>query len=57
MHAEDAVINDCSQRHVVEYISTIAPNIQRSILPQTLIVEAVDLSDLSAFVVSSDEGD
>ena len=56
VHAENAVINDRSQRHVVEYISTISPHIQRSVFPQALIVEAVDLSDLSAFVVSSDEG-
>lgn len=56
VHAENAVINDRSQRHVVENISAVSPHIQRSVFPQAFIVEAIDLSDLSAFVVSSDEG-
>lgn len=56
MNAEDAVIDDSRQRQVIEDISAVAPDIQRAILSQAFIVKPVDLCDLSALVVSPDEG-
>lgn len=54
--AENLVINDCSQCQIVEDLSAVAPNINRTVLSKALIVKAVDLGDLTRLVVSSDEG-
>jgi len=56
MNAEDAVIDDSRQRQVIEDISAVAPNIERAILSQAFIVKPVNLCDLSALVVSANEG-
>ena len=52
MHAEDRVINDGSQREVVENISAVPPDVEGTVFSEALVIEAVNLSDLSAFVVS-----
>lgn len=57
MHTKYLIIDQSSQGQVIEYLSTVFPDIQRAVLPETLVVEAVDLGDLSAFVVASQEGD
>ena len=57
VHAEDAVIDDCGETEVVEYLRAVLPHIHAPVLFQALIVEAVHLGDLPALVVSSDEGD
>ena len=56
MHTENFVINNSSESQVVENVCTVSPNVDRAELPKTLIVEAVDLCDLPALVVSPDEG-
>ena len=46
-------IHNGSERKVVEEVSKILPDIGVTIFPQTLIIEAIYLSDLSAFMVTS----
>jgi len=57
MHTKYLIIDQSSQGQVIEYLSTVFPDIQRTVFPETLVVEAVDLGDLPAFVVASQEGD
>ena len=55
--AEDFVVDDCSKRKIVKNFSAILPGIGVSILLVDLIIETVDSSDLSGFVVPSQESD
>ena len=57
MHAEETVVDDRGQGEVVEHVSTVPPHVERTILSQTFIIEAIDLSDLPAFMVASDKRD
>ena len=53
MDAKDLVVNNSSQRQIIENFCAIAPYIHRAVLSEAFIVETVDLSDLSALVVAS----
>ena len=57
MHAENFVVDDGSQRQIVEYFSAVSPDIDWTILAEALVVEAIDLGNLSALVVASDQRD
>lgn len=57
VQAEDLVIDQCRQREVVEEIGEVLPHVRISVFSETLVVEAVDLSDLSGLMVSSEDGD
>ena len=57
MHAEDLVIDDGREREVVEDLRAVAPHIHRAVLPETLVVEAVHLRDLSRLVVPANKRD
>lgn len=48
------VYNSC-EREVVKQLSEVDPHIGVSVLAETLVVEAIDLSDLSHLVVSSQD--
>ena len=50
-------IDDRWKTEVVEYFCAIAPDGYRSILAQALVIKAVDLSDLTAFMISTYECD
>ena len=50
-------IDDRWKTEVVEYFRAIAPNGYRSILAQALVIKAVDLSDLTAFMIAAYECD
>jgi len=54
MHCEDLVVDDSTDWKVVEDIGEVLPNLWVSILLLALCVEAIDLSDLSCFVVSTE---
>ena len=56
VHAEDLVVDHRRQTEVVEDLGAVAPHVHRAVLPQTLVVEAVDLRDLPRLVVAADEG-
>lgn len=47
MQAEELILDDSGQRDEVEEFSQAFPNIGISIFAATLIVKAIDLSDLS----------
>jgi hypothetical protein len=55
--AEDLIFNQGSQRQVVEEICEIFPHIGIAVFSETLIVEAVNLGDLTRFVVTTEDGD
>lgn len=55
MHTQYLIINDSSKREVVKDISTVLPDIKTSILPETLIIEPINLSDLSRLMISPDQ--
>lgn len=56
MEAEDLAFDDSGQWQVIEEFSECLPHIRISILSQTLVVETVHLSDLSGFMVTSENG-
>ena len=55
METEYLTFDYCGQWQVIEKLSESFPYIGISILSQTLIVEAIDLRDLPAFVIPSDQ--
>jgi len=57
MHAENFVVDDSCQRQIVEYFSAVSPDIDWTVLAKALVVKAIDLSNLSALVVASDQRD
>ena len=57
MQAENFLFNDSSEREVVEEICEVFPDISVSVLPQALIVETVDLGDLTGLVISTEYSD
>lgn len=57
MKGEDLAIYDGGEGEEVKEICIIPPHIGVSVLPQTLVVKAVNLCNLSRFVVSAKDGD
>lgn len=57
METKDVAFNDSGQWEVVEKTREILPNISVSVLSQTLVIESIYLSDLLAFVVTSQDSD
>ena len=53
----DLVLDESGEGEVVEQIGEVSPYIGVSVLPQAFIVETVNLSDLTRFVVASEDGD
>lgn len=56
MQAKDLVVDQGSEGKVIEQVCEIFPYVGVAIFPQTLIVKAIDLSDLSGFVVAAEDG-
>ena len=52
---DDLAINDGGEGEIVEYFCAVSPDRDTPVLPETLVIEPVHLSDLSALVVSSDQ--
>ena len=57
VNAKYLLVDQSSQGQEIEYFSAVAPHVDRAVLAQTLIVKAVDLRDLPALVVASDQRD
>ena len=57
VQAENLILHHSRQRKVVEEISQVFPHIRVAVLAEALIVEAIDLRDLSALVVASQDRD
>lgn len=56
MDTEYLIVDQSCQSQVVKDLSAIAPHIDRAVLAQALIVEAIDLGDLSRLMISSNQG-
>jgi hypothetical protein len=56
MQAEDLVLDKSGEREEIEEIGEVLPDVCVSILAETLVVKAVDLSDLTGFVVATKDG-
>ena len=57
MDAENFVVNDGSEGKVVEDFGAVAPDVDRAVFAEALVVESVDLSDLTRLVIASDQSD
>jgi hypothetical protein len=57
MNTEDPIFNDGRQTQVVKDLGAVTPDIDRTVFLEALIVESIDLSDLSAFVVTTNQRD
>ena len=57
MEAENVSFDNCGEWEVVKKRSEILPNIGIAVFSKALIVESINLSDLFAFVVASEDGD
>ena len=55
VHAEKLAVDQSGEREVVEDVGAVAPDVQRAELLQALVVEPVDLRDLPALVVASNQ--
>lgn len=55
--AEDLVIDQSGQGEVIEEIGEIFPNVGIAVFSETLIVETIDLGDLTGFMISSKNSD
>ena len=53
MQTEDLVLHNCCDWEVIKEVSKVTPDVSTSILSVALIIEAIDLCDLSTFVIAS----
>ena len=53
MNAENLSVDDGAEREIVEDFRAVAPDGDGTVLAQTFVVEAVDLSDLSRLVITA----
>ena len=53
VETKDAVLDECRERKVVKEVREELPDVGRAILSDALVVKSVDLGDLSALVVAS----
>lgn len=57
VEAENLVVDESGQGKVIKEIGEVLPYVGVAVLAETFVVEAVDLSDLAGFVVSSQNRD
>ena len=57
MEAEDLVVNEGSEREVIEEICEVFPHVGIAIFSKTLVIEPVDLCNLAGFMVATKDGD
>lgn len=57
MHADDLILNDSSHGQIVERVCKHLPDVRAAVRTHAFVEEAVDLCDLSAFVVAAQERD
>lgn len=53
MYAKDLPLDDCRQRKVIKSIVEIVPNIVIPVLLCDFVVEAVDIGNVTGFMVTS----
>lgn len=57
VETEDLSVDQRGERQVVKQVCEVLPHVSVAVLPQALVVEAVDLCDLPRLVVPSQDGD
>lgn len=57
MQTEDLVVDESSKGKVVEEIGKVFPDVRITVFSEAFVVETVDLSDLTGFVVTTEDGD
>ena len=55
VYTEDLIVDDTAQREIVEHVRKVMPDRRIAVFPRAFGVEAVELCDTSALMVSSDE--
>lgn len=56
VQTEDLVFNESSEGEVVEEVGEVFPHVRIAVFAKALVVEAVDLGDLTGFVVATKDG-
>ena len=56
-HTPHLPIDDSREAKVIEDLSAVAPHVDRAILALAFVIETIDLGDLPALVVPSDQVD
>lgn len=54
---EKLIFNNCSEGQEVEQFGETFPDIWVTVFPAAFVIESINLSDLSAFMVSSEDCD
>lgn len=54
--AEYLIVDEGGKGEIIKEIREVFPNIRVAILPETLIVESVDLCNLTRFVIATEDG-
>jgi hypothetical protein len=57
VQTEDLVFNESSEGKVVEEIGEVFPHVGVAIFAKALVVESVDLGDLTGLVIATKDGD
>lgn len=57
VETEDLVVNESGEWEVVEEVGKVLPHVRVSVLAEALVVESVDLGDLTGLVVSTEDSD
>ena len=55
--AENLIFDDSCQRQVVKEVRQVLPDISIAVLSETFVVEAIDLCDLTTFMVTAENRD
>lgn len=56
MEAKDLPLNQRSKREIIKQVGKVLPHVCGTILTQTFVIKTVHLRDLSALMVSSENG-
>ena len=54
---ENLVVDERSEGKVIEQIGKILPNVRVAVLPETFIVETINLRDLAGFMITTKDCD
>jgi hypothetical protein len=57
VEAEDLIVNERGEGEVVEEIGEVFPNVGIAVFSETLVVEAIYLSDLTGFMITTENCD
>ena len=57
MKAEDLIFNDSCQRKVVKEVRQVLPDVGIAVLSETLVIKAINLCDLSTFMITAENRD